>query len=77
MSSTEEKERHDLWLKAADTYYFDRYTFKSFESLHVLSILYYERELCKISAELVRNNNAGLQPEKLPELRELLRGHGG
>lgn len=76
MNTTEEKESRELWLRAADTYYYDRYTFRSFESLHVLNILYYERELCKISAELVRNNNEGLQPSKLPELRELLSGHG-
>jgi hypothetical protein len=73
-------EGRELWLRAREIYYHDQYSFKSFEALHVLSILYYERELCRISAGLVRDGNPGLsQPEeakKLERIRELLSGHG-
>jgi hypothetical protein len=49
-----DKISQNLWKEATDTYYFDRYCFKCFESLHVLNILYYERELSKLSARLAR-----------------------
>lgn len=77
MASTDKAESRRLWLEAADTYFYDRYTFKSFESLHVLNIRYYERELCKMSAEMARNDNQGLDPAKLSDFRALLSGHGG
>lgn len=74
------KEGRELWQKATEIYYHDQYSFKSFEALHVLSILYYERELCRISAGLVRDGKPGLsqseEKEELERLRELLSGHG-
>ena len=44
----------DLATRGRYVYYYDRYYFKAFESLHVLNILQYERELCNLSAMLVR-----------------------
>ena len=45
---------NDLAAKGRNIYYYDRYYFKAFESLHVLNILQYERELCNLSAKLAR-----------------------
>jgi hypothetical protein len=69
-----------LWQNAKDTYFYDDYLFKGFESLHVLSILHYERELCRVSQKLVKDGNVGFADTedgkaKLTNLRELLDGH--
>ena len=45
---------NDLAARGRYVYYYDRYYFKAFESLHVLNILQYERELCNLSAKLAR-----------------------
>jgi hypothetical protein len=81
----------NLWLRARNAYYDDTYDFKEFESLHVLNILHYERELCLASANLVSNGsingNPGAQNPSVDhdnasqetdveKLRRLLRGHG-
>jgi len=47
----------DLAARGKYVYYYDRYYFKAFESLHVLNILLYERELCNLSATLARRAN--------------------
>jgi hypothetical protein len=64
------------WKAARNRYYGDQYTFKGFESLHILSILSYQRELSKISYELVEKKDEDIPEEKLSQVRKLLSGHG-
>jgi hypothetical protein len=68
-----------LWRTARNNYYHDEYSVRGFESLHMLSIRYYERDLCRFSRELLRFENGGINPEKeeetLDELRKLLQNY--
>lgn len=69
------------WEAAREAYYRDRYWFKSFESLRILSIKQYERELCRLEVELIRRQVNSQSDHKwddeiLRRIRELLRCHG-
>jgi hypothetical protein len=55
-----------------------QYQCKGFETLHFLSIAYYERDLCRIHSELFENSGFRQDEEKskLKRMRQLLRNHG-
>jgi hypothetical protein len=63
------------WQNAIKAYHLDRYRFRGFEMLHLLSIQYYERELCRMEWDICTND--GIAPaeeaDKLRKIRSLLK----
>jgi len=66
------------WVNAKKAYHLDRYRFKGFEMLHLLSLQYYEKELCRMEHDMCLHNGIGAAEEetKLEKLRTLLKEYG-
>ncbi|KAF2094139.1 hypothetical protein NA57DRAFT_80556 [Rhizodiscina lignyota] len=77
MTPTKYHNGNSVWQTAKDIYYTDRYRFKGFEALHVLSVQYYQRDLCRLEHKFVCSG--GIDPkdeaEQLKSLRSLLKDY--